>query len=162
MPRTRLKISSSSARHAGPRGELAYLADTSAWVKSRQRSAPAWLRWRFDELLLQEQILTCDIVKLELLHHESTPSALRSRRADLDTLPSVPIDAVVCARALQIQAGLGERHGAKHRAVKLPGYLIAAAAELADITVLHYDPDYEAVASLTGQRHEWIAPRGSL
>jgi len=120
------------------------------------------LRRHFDELLLHEQIVTCAIVKLELLHHESMPSALRSRRADLDTLPSVPIDAAVCARALEIQAGLGERRGAKHRAVKLPDYLIAAASELADTTILHYDSDYEAVASLTGQRHEWIAPRGSL
>lgn len=120
------------------------------------------MRGRFDELLVHEQIAICDVVKLELLHHESTPSGFRSRRADLDTLPSLPIDPAVCARALEIQAGLGERRGAKHRAVKLPDYLIAAAAELADVTVLHYDSDYEAVASLTGQRHEWIARRGSL
>lgn len=154
--------SSGGAAHARPRIELAYLADTSAWVKSRQRSAPAWLRQRFDELLLQEQIVICDIVKLELLHHESTPGALRARRADLDTLPSVPIDARVCERALALQAGLGERRGAKHRTVKLADYLIAAASDLAGTILLHYDSDYETVASLTAQPHEWIAPRGSL
>ena len=106
--------------------------------------------------------MICDIVKLELLHHESTPGALRARRADLDTLPSVPVDARVCARALEVQAGLGERRGAKRRTVKLPDYIIAAASELAGTTVLHYDSDYATVASLTAQRHEWIAQRGSL
>lgn len=27
--------------------------------------------------------------------------------------------------------------------------------------VLHYDPDYERIAEITGQSHEWIVPRGS-
>ena len=46
--------------------------------------------------------------------------------------------------------------------MKLPDYLIAAAAEAAGLSVLHYDADYEAIAVATGQRHEWLVPRGSL
>ena len=106
--------------------------------------------------------MICDVVKLELLHHEDSSTRFQSRRADLDALPSVPIDGPVCARALEVQAALGTRRGARHRRVKLPDYLIAAAAELAQLPLLHYDADYELVASVTGQAHEWIAPRGTL
>jgi predicted nucleic acid-binding protein len=139
-----------------------YLADTSAWVKSQQRGAPAWLRQRFEELLLADEIVTCDIVRLELLHHESSPVSFRARSADLAALRSAPMDVRVGARALEVQARLGGRRGAKHRAVGLADYLIAAAAELAGLPVLHYDADYESIASATRQPHKWIAPRGSL
>jgi len=30
------------------------------------------------------------------------------------------------------------------------------------LTLLHYDPDFELIASVTGQRHEWIVPRGTV
>lgn len=120
------------------------------------------MRRRFDELLLTEEIVTCDVVKLELLHHEQTADRLRARRSDLDALAWVPVDERVCARALEAQAALAEGGGARHRAVRLPDYLIAAAAEVAGVVVLHYDADYELVASVTGQPHEWVAPRGSL
>jgi predicted nucleic acid-binding protein len=131
-------------------------------VKSRQRSAPRWLRQRFDELLLTDEIVMCDVVKLELLHHEDRPARFRARRADLDALPSVAVDVRTFARALEVQEALAERGGGRHRGVKLPDYLIAAAAELSGLTVLHYDADYELVASVTRQSQEWIAPRGSL
>jgi len=153
----------SNVRRAALRNVVArYLADTSAWVKSRQRSAPASVRRHFDELLLNDEIAICDVVALELLHHESTPAAFRKRRADLDALPWVPVGKAECARALEVQYSLAGRGGARHRGVKLPDYLIAASAELAGLAVLHYDGDYELVASETGQGHEWLAPRGSL
>jgi predicted nucleic acid-binding protein len=40
--------------------------------------------------------------------------------------------------------------------------VIAAAAEAAGLTVLHYDDDYDRIASITRQPVEWIAPAGSL
>lgn len=42
--------------------------------------------------------MICDVVKLELLHHEEKPAGFGGRRADLDALRSVPVDAGVCAR----------------------------------------------------------------
>jgi len=124
--------------------------------------APAWLRQRFDELLLEGEILTCAVVKLELLHHEEAPGSFRDRRSDLDALDSAPIDERVCSRALEVQGELAAGGGARHRGIKLPDYLIAAAAEVAGLTLLHYDSDYELLAGATGQPHDWIAPRGSL
>jgi hypothetical protein len=52
--------------------------------------------------------------------------------------------------------------GLHHRSVKIPDLLIAAAAEAAQATVLHYDEDYDRIAAITGQPVQWIAPRGSL
>jgi hypothetical protein len=39
---------------------------------------------------------------------------------------------------------------------------VAAAAQLAGLTVLHYDADFELIATVTGQDVEWIVPRGSI
>ena len=38
----------------------------------------------------------------------------------------------------------------------LPGLLIAACAERAGLTVLHYDADYDRIAKLTGQAVQWV------
>ena len=46
--------------------------------------------------------------------------------------------------------------------MKIADLVIAAAAEAAGATVLHYDADFDRVAKLTGQPVKWIAPRGSL
>jgi predicted nucleic acid-binding protein len=34
-------------------------------------------------------------------------------------------------------------------------------AEAHDLTVLHYDADFELIADVTGQPQEWIVPRGT-
>ncbi len=46
------------------------------------------------------------------------------------------------------------------RSVAAP--LIAAAAETEGLTLLHYDADFDLIASVTGQRCDWIVPRGSI
>jgi len=40
--------------------------------------------------------------------------------------------------------------------------VIAAAAERAGPTVLHYDADYDLTAEITGQPVEWVVERGSV
>ncbi len=62
-------------------------------------------------------------------------------------------------RALQVQRLLAER---SQRGRKIPDLLIAAAAEQLDLTVLHYDGDFDAIAAVTGQRCEWVVPAGSV
>lgn len=104
----------------------------------------------------------CDVVKLELLHHEAKPAGFQTRRSDLDAMVHAPVDERTCARALEVQADLAGRGSARHRRAKLPDYLIAAAAELAELALLHYDADYETIASATHQPQVWIAPRGTL
>jgi hypothetical protein len=63
---------------------------------------------------------------------------------------------------LWVYGELANQGGAHQRSVDHPDLLIAAAAETADIAVLHYDEDYDRIAAITGQPCEWVAPRGSL
>jgi predicted nucleic acid-binding protein len=70
-------------------------------------------------------------------------------------LSSMPVEYFTPAiedRATEVQAILAE-HG-QHRAPSIPDLLIAAAAELARLTVLHVDKDYELIAGITGQAVE--------
>jgi len=50
----------------------------------------------------------------------------------------------------------------QHRNFSLPDLIIAATAELAGLTVLHYDEAYDRIAKITGQPVEWVVPKGSL
>ncbi|MEA2716011.1 MAG: hypothetical protein QOI99_328 [Actinomycetota bacterium] len=58
-------------------------------------------------------------------------------------------------RALAVQAALADR--GQHRAPSIPDLLIAATAELAQLTVLHFDQDYQLIADVTGQPVERLA-----
>ncbi|MGI9623453.1 MAG: PIN domain-containing protein [Acidimicrobiales bacterium] len=58
-------------------------------------------------------------------------------------------------RAVEIQSTLAER--GQHRAPSVPDLLLAATAELAGLTVLHLDKDFELIAQLTGQPVERVA-----
>jgi predicted nucleic acid-binding protein len=46
--------------------------------------------------------------------------------------------------------------------VPIPDLIVAAAAEEASLTVLHYDADFDQIAKVTGQPVEWVVPRGSV
>jgi hypothetical protein len=58
-------------------------------------------------------------------------------------------------RAVSVQTSLADR--GHHRAPSVPDLLIAATAELADLTVLHVDKDFELIADLTGQALDRLA-----
>jgi predicted nucleic acid-binding protein len=55
-------------------------------------------------------------------------------------------------RAVEVQTLLSDR--GHHRAVAVPDLLIAANAELAELTVLHLNEDLDLIAEVTGQRVE--------
>ena len=76
----------------------------------------------------------------------------------LGTFETVEIDGRHFARARQVQRLLADR-GLRGR--KVPDLVIAAAAEAAGRTVLHYDADFDHIAAVTGQATEWIVPRGT-
>jgi predicted nucleic acid-binding protein len=62
-------------------------------------------------------------------------------------------------RARQVQRLLASR---SQRGRKIPDLLIAAAAEEAELIVLHYDADFDLIAKATGQRCQWVVPAGSI
>ncbi len=62
-------------------------------------------------------------------------------------------------RAKEVQRLLAVKH---QRGRKVPDLIIAAAAEAAKLTTLHYDSDFDLIASVTGQSCQWIVPAGSV
>jgi hypothetical protein len=62
-------------------------------------------------------------------------------------------------RAGQVQRALAA-DGRRGR--KVPDLLIAAVAEAATLTVLHYDADFDHIAAVTGQLVQWVVERGSI
>ena len=52
-------------------------------------------------------------------------------------------------RAVEILTLLADR--GQHRAPSIPDLIIAATAELAGLTILHLDKDFEIIATITGQ-----------
>ncbi len=52
-------------------------------------------------------------------------------------------------RAVEILTLLADR--GQHRAPSVPDLIIAATAELAGLTVLHVDKDFDVIAKITGQ-----------
>lgn len=134
-----------------------YLADKSALTRRETRPE---VRAVVEPLLLAGQIATCGIVDLELLYSASSPSVYATLASVLRALPRVPVTEGSLDRALEVQGKLAER--SQHRAVPLPDLIIAACAESASLTVLHYDADYERIAEVTGQPTRWVLPRGSI
>ncbi len=77
----------------------------------------------------------------------------------LDAFVLVETTAEHLHRARQVQRLLA---ATSHRGRKIPDLLVAAAAEQAGHTVLHYDSDFDLIASVTGQPCQWVVPRGSV
>lgn len=57
-------------------------------------------------------------------------------------------------RAVEVLELLAER--GQHHAPSIPDLLIAATAELAGLSVLHFDKDFELIAAVTGQPMETL------
>lgn len=70
------------------------------------------------------------------------------------------MDQHVLDRAVEVQDALAARSA--QRGAKIADLLIAVAAESAGLVVLHYDHDFELIASVTGQDVEWILPPGTV
>jgi len=136
------------------------LADTSAWIISRRVGGE--VRDDFDGALLAGALVTCDMVRLELLYSTRSHEELRARRRELGLIQTCPIGEREWRRALTVYEALAEGGGLHHRSVKHPDLLIAAAGESAGCEILHYDQDYDRISEITGQRTRWIVPKGSV
>jgi predicted nucleic acid-binding protein len=49
-----------------------------------------------------------------------------------------------------------------HRRAPPADLLLAGAAEASDVRLVHYDRDHERIAAVSGLRHEWLVPDGTL
>ena len=133
-----------------------YLVDKSALA----RMPVASVRERLAPILEAGEAATCAIVDLEVLfsarNHEDHQRIRARRRLAYD---QIQLTQQTFDRAIDVQGLLAKR--AQHR-VPIPDLIVAAAAEGASLTVLHYDADFDRIAKVTGQPVEWVVPRGSV
>jgi len=113
-----------------------------------------------EPLLVEGHLATCAVTNLEMLFSARSGAEWDMVREQLQGLPTVPITPTVCTRAIEVQGMLW--HSGKVRAVGIPDLLIAAAAEAAGLSVLHYDTDFDLVAAVTGQECRWVVEAGSV
>jgi predicted nucleic acid-binding protein len=132
-----------------------YLADKSVWARVRQ---PAILSV-MNEYVERGLIGTCPVIDLEILFSTRTGTEHTHFRRQREAFEYFPLTDEIARRAVEVQGLLAQR--AQHRAVSIPDLLVAATAERFSLSVLHYDPDYERIAEITGQPTEWIVPAGT-
>jgi predicted nucleic acid-binding protein len=127
-----------------------WLVDKSALV--RLGDSPDAAEWanRIERGLVRITTVT----RLEIGY--SARSAAQARSAfSTPPISAMPVEYLTPAiedRALEVQLMLASK--GHHRAPSIPDLLIAAAGELAGLTVLHLDKDFELIAKLTGQATE--------
>lgn len=135
------------------------LFDTGAWTWARDRRFPELRAW-FNAAVEAGLVLVCDLVVLELTR--LTPNERRAREiaGRLAAFEAIPMPAGLWDRARETQLALAAN--GDHRRVPPADLLLAAAAEEADVALVHYDRDYERIAAVGGLRQEWLVPDGTL
>lgn len=133
-----------------------YLGDTSALARLNQFEVAV----RLEPLIESGLVARCTPTDLEAGFSSTSPSSHRSMRDFRSAWPFVPMDQSVLDRAVEVQDSLADR--SRQRGAKIADLLIAAAAEAADLVVLHYDHDFDVIAGVTGQATEWIVPPGTV
>jgi predicted nucleic acid-binding protein len=134
-----------------------WLIDKSALVRlADSRDAEEWAA-RIEGGLVRIATMT----RLEVGCSARTAAQARSvfRTPPISRMPVEHLTPAIEDRALQVQMLLAKER--RHRAPSIPALLIAATAELAGLTVLHLDKDFDLVAELTGQGCERLRTRSS-
>ena len=132
-----------------------YLADTSAFARLDKPHVAAAIA----PLIVDGRIALCSPVAFELGFSARSAADHDAVMSRIDAFESAPTAEADHRRALEIQGLLADT--GRHRALSLVDGLVAAIAEARNLTVLHYDADFDLVASITGQPTEWIVARGS-
>ncbi len=132
-----------------------HLADKSA-LEQRRHSAEA--RLVLETLLVENLLASCHVVALEVLYSARNLRDYEMLQRDIAAIRWIPVSEPVMDRTMEVQYLLAKR--GQHR-IPLPDLMIAAAAEVVDAVLLHYDSDFDRIAAVTGQATKWIVPRGT-
>jgi predicted nucleic acid-binding protein len=130
-----------------------WLIDKSAIARLHlDPNAEEWTR-RIERGLVR----ICTVTRLEVGYSARSAQDHRSLLTE-PPIASMPVEYLtprIEDRALELQSVLADR--GQHRAPSVPDLLVAATAELAELTVLHVDKDFESIADITGQQTERLA-----
>jgi predicted nucleic acid-binding protein len=133
---------------------LTYLVDTTVLTRLRVRAVVERLR-ELDADGLARTPLTDLEIGFSARNEEEWERLMRAVAA----VDVVEIEPHHFGRARSVQRLLAQA-GLKGR--KVPDLLIAAVAEDRSLIVLHYDRDFDHIASVTRQPTEWVVRPGSI
>jgi predicted nucleic acid-binding protein len=127
-----------------------WLIDKSALVNlAGSPDAELWM-----DRITRGLVRITTVTRLEVGYSAKSASELR-RQTQSGLLSQMPVEYLTPAiedRAFEVLTLLADR--GQHRAPSLPDLLIAATAELSELTVLHVDKDFPLIAELTRQPEE--------
>jgi len=129
-----------------------WLADKSALVHlAASPDAAEWAN-RIQRGLLRVTTVT----RLEVGYSARSGPDLRAglRRPPISAMPVEYLTPAIEDRAVEVLGLLADR--GQHRVLSIPDLLTAATAELAGLTILHCDKDYDLITGVTGQAAEWL------
>jgi predicted nucleic acid-binding protein len=124
-----------------------WLIDKSALIRMEGSADAAQWAARIERGLIRIATVT----RLEIGYSARSGPGLRAelRRPPLAAMPAEYQTPAIEDRAVEVLTLLADR--GQHRAPSIPDLIIAATAELAGLTVLHLDKDFEIIAGITGQ-----------
>jgi hypothetical protein len=134
---------------------LTHLVDTSVLT----RLARTEVRKAIQPRVERRELARAGISDLEIGYSARSAPEWDRLAAALELFDLIETTSDHIRRARQVQRLLAAKH---QRRRKLPDLLIAAAAEAEGLIVLHYDADFDRIASVTGQSTEWLLPAGSI
>ncbi len=129
-----------------------WLIDKSALARLAQSANSEMWATRIERGLVR--ITTLTLLEVGCSGHSAAELAHNLTTAPIAVMPVEYLTPLIEDRAVAVQTMLAQR--GQHRAPSVPDLLIAAAAELAGLCVLHLDHDFELIATLTGQLAETL------
>lgn len=152
--------SRTTGRVARPPKRARFLIDTSIWARLATTPEVVEEFKKIVELVSPADLLVCPPVALEYGFTAPSGKAHSTLIAQLDAFGQCDIHPVQ-GEVLDIQERLW--NGGLLRAAGAMDTLIAAYAMKNEAAVLHYDRDFEHIATVVpGFAHRWILPRGSI
>jgi predicted nucleic acid-binding protein len=126
---------------------VSWLIDKSALVRLAVTPDAADWAGRIERGLVRITTVT----RLEIGYSARSGPDLRAglQQPPLSSMPVEYLSPAIEDRAVEILTLLADR--GQHRAPSVPDLIIAATAELAGLTVLHLDKDFDVIAEITGQ-----------
>lgn len=134
---------------------LTHLLDTSVLTRLREST----IREAIEPRAQRGELARAGVSDLEVGYSARNEAEWDRLAQAVEIFELVETTAEHVRRARQVQRLLASRH---QRGRKVPDLLIAAAAEARNLTVLHYDADFDRIAAVTGQPCEWAVPPGSV
>jgi predicted nucleic acid-binding protein len=130
-----------------------WLIDKSALV--RLAASPDASEWA--ARIGRGDVRIATVTRLEAGYSARSGKDLRAalQQPPLTAMPVEYMTPAIEERAVAVLTLLADR--GQHRAPSIPDLIIAATAELAGLTVLHVDKDFDLIAAVTGQPVERLA-----